>query len=112
MGGSRIDWRTGRGRKQTLALSVPAGKGLESDTIKTGTAGLQLTRKGRKRFRNGTGTVDLSINDGGPVFFVNKVSNVGIRIWVHENLGRLSVSTSRGNGDSAGSQEGLKLCTE
>jgi hypothetical protein len=112
MSGSRIDRRTGRSRKQTLALSIPAREGLESDTIKTGTTDLQLVRKGRKRLRNGTGTVDLSIDDGGPIFFVNEVGNVGIRIWVHENLGRLSVSTSRRNGDSTGLQEGLKLCTE
>jgi hypothetical protein len=91
---------------------MPAGKGLESDTIKTCATDLELTCKGGERHRNRTGAVDLGIDDGGPIFFVNEVGNVGIRIWVHENLGRLSVSTSRRNGDSAGSQEGLKLCTK
>jgi hypothetical protein len=112
MSGSRIDRRTGRSRKQTFVLSMPARKGLESDTIKTCATDLQLRRKGGERLGNRTGTVDLSIDDGGPIFFVNEVGNVGIRIWVHENLGRLSVSTSCSDTDGAGSQEGLKLCTE
>jgi hypothetical protein len=112
MSGSRIDRRTGRSRKQAFTLGMPARERLESNTIKTFATDLQLTRESRERLRNGTGTVDLSIDDGGPVFFVNEVSNVGIRIWVHRNLGRLSVLASSRKSDSAGSQEGLKLRTE
>jgi hypothetical protein len=72
----------------------------------------KLAHESGKRHRNGTGAVDLSIDDSGPIFFVNEVGNVGIRIWIHKNLGRLGVTTSRRDGDSAGSQEGLKLCTK
>jgi hypothetical protein len=112
MSGSRIDRRTGRSRKQTFTLGMPTRERLESNTIKTFTTNLQLTRESGERLRNGTGTVDLSIDDGGPVFLMNKVGNVGIRIWVHRNLGRLSVLTSSRESDSAGSQKGLKLHTE
>jgi nucleoid-associated protein YgaU len=91
---------------------MPPRERLEADPIKTFAAKGELARESRERRRNGTGAVDLSIDDSGPVFFVNKVGNVGIRIRIHENLGRLGVTTSRGNGDSAGSQEGLKLSTE
>jgi hypothetical protein len=91
---------------------MPPRERLEADPIKTFAAESKLTRESRKRRRNGTGAVDLSIDDSGPVFFVNEVGNVGIRIWVHENLGGLGVTTSCRDGDSAGSQEGLKLCTE
>jgi hypothetical protein len=91
---------------------MPPRERLEADPIKTFAAEGKLSRESRKRRRNGTGAVDLSIDDSGPVFFVNEVGNVGIRIRIHENLGRLGVMTSRGNGDSAGSQEGLKLSTE
>jgi hypothetical protein len=112
MSGSRIDRRTGRSRKQTFTLGVPMRERLESNTIKTFAMKLQLTRESRERLRNRTGTVDLGIDDGGPVFFVNKVSNVGIRIWVHRNLGRLSVLASSCKSDSAGLQKGLKLHTE
>jgi hypothetical protein len=91
---------------------MPPRERLEANPIKTFAAKSELTRESRKRRRNGTGAVDLSIDDSGPVFFVNEVGNVGIRIWVHENLGRLGVTTGCRDGDSAGSQEGLKLCTE
>jgi hypothetical protein len=112
MSGSRIDRRTGRSRKQAFTLSMPTRERLESNTIKTFAMDLQLMRESREGLGNRTGTVDLSIDDGGPVFFVNKVGNVWIRIGVHRNLGRLSVSTSSRKSDSAGSQEGLKLRTE
>jgi hypothetical protein len=110
MSGSRIDRRTGRSRKQAFTLGMPTRERLESNTIKTFATELQLTRESGERLRNGT--VDLSIDDGGPVFFMNKVGNVGIRIRVHRNLGRLSVLASSRKSDSAGSQKGLKLHTE
>jgi hypothetical protein len=91
---------------------VPTRERLESDMIKTFTMSKKLTRKRRERLGNGTGMVDLSIYDGRPIFFMNEVANIGIRIRVHENLGRLGVLMSCRNSDSTGLQEGLKLCTK
>jgi hypothetical protein len=103
MGGLQIDRRIGRSWKQTFTLSVPPRERLEANPIKTFAAKSKLTRESRKGRRSRTGVVDLSIDDSGPVFFVNKVSNVRIRIWIHENLGRLGVASSGRDGDSAGS---------
>ena len=65
------------------------------NTVEAFTVESKFFGKGAQRLRNRTGAMNLGINNSSPVFFMEEVSNVGIRI-IHVNGGGFDMKPSLG----------------
>ena len=104
-----ISWRLRQRRQEVFALGMPPRKGLEVYAIEPFTTESKLAHERGKGLRNGACAIDLGVDNHRPVFFMNKISNDMIRVWIHTNFGHLDASMCRGEPYGTDAKVGLEL---